>query len=111
MSSPVNSIGNVTAADLVRYASPTSPAAGNSFEAVISDRGVDEAAAAGKTAQPARVESVPPAAVSRPNPVSSVEQAGASESTAAVDGTYNARGRLALQAQEAPQSRLLDIVG
>ena len=135
MNSPVNGLGNVTAADLVSRAAP-SPAAHSGFEAVISDRGVDMAAAAGR----ARTESSSAAT----NPALSVDRASASQAPVPINGpsisavsaqqsaesgslaevavssevpeqsppgTYNARGRSASPTQEAPTSRLLDIIG
>ena len=132
MNSPVHGLGNVTAADLVNRAAPATAVRG-SFEAVISDRGVDVAAAAkaaiAAAPEPARIESTSVA--------ESVAQAKASQDTAASEpvaqssgqsaiamsgshtleqsppsGTYNARGRSALPAQEAlPSSRMLDVIG
>jgi len=132
MNSPVNGLGNVTAADLVSRAAP-SPVAHGGFEAVISDRGVDVAAATAR----ARIETPPVVkAVPESNPVQSPvpihDTTNASQATAPangtsissvpgqsteagslaeVAGTYNARGRLASPTQEAPRSRLLDVIG
>ncbi len=124
MTNPVNGLRNVTAADLVSRAAPSRGAHGG-FEAVISDRGVDVAAA---TARAPHIESSPPVEtvpVSNPvpSPVSSIDSTKASQAVTPANGasisgslteaagTYNARGRLASPTQEAPRSRLLDIIG
>ena len=82
---PVNGLGNATAADLVSRAAPSS-AAHRGFEAVISDRGVDMAAAAGRSAiaapRPAGIESSSAAETQS----LSVDRASASQATAPVNG-------------------------
>ena len=132
MTSPVNGLGNVTAADLVNRAAPTA-AARSSFEAVISDRGVDVAAAAkaaiAAAPEPARIESTSAAEAVAPVKASQNTAAGepvaqasgqsviATRSSLTLEqsppsGTYNARGRSALPAQEAlPRSMMLDVIG
>ena len=91
MNSPVHGLGNVTAADLVNRAAPATAVRG-SFEAVISDRGVDVAAAAkaaiAAAPEPARIESTSVA--------ESVAQAKASQDTAASEPVAQSSGQSAI---------------
>lgn len=123
MSDPVSAPASVqasAAADLVqRAAPPSSPVAQGGFEAVISDRGVDltDVGTRPTKAAPEPAAAAPAAVVTDSTPAPPVQPA-ATATVASGDGsasdlaaTYNARGRLAVIASEAPQSRLLDITG